>query len=175
MGSNKALLDWHGKPFVAHIIERLQAQVEHIAINTNTAVDFAQFGLPLIADATTERRGPLAGILAALNYSTTDWTLIVPCDNPLLSLQLVDRLREALECEPRELAYAFGGHDNHYLYALMRTELRDRLAAFMRGDDFAVRHWYATLLATRVDFGDQADCFRNFNHAEDLAQLPPNT
>lgn len=172
MGRDKALLEWRDRPFVAHIIERLQSQVEHIVINTNAADDFAQFGLPLMSDATTERRGPLAGIMAALTVSSTAWTLIVPCDNPLLSTQLVERLSASIAQARSDIAYACSNHDNHYLYALMRTDLREPLAAFMRGDDYAVRHWYATLNASRVDFSDQADCFRNINSAEELAQLP---
>lgn len=173
MGSDKALLEWRGQPFVTHIIERLQSQVGHIAINTNSAIDFTQFELPLIADATKERRGPLAGVLAALNYSATAWTLIVPCDNPLVSAQLVTRLLAAVEHQQSDIAYACSDHDNYYLYALMRTELRDSLAAYMHGNDYAVRHWYATLNASRVDFSDEADCFRNINSTDDLARLPP--
>lgn len=173
MGRDKALLEWRGRAFMAHIVERLQVQVGQIAINTNCPTDFVEFGLPLISDATKERRGPLAGMLAALNYSSTAWTLIVPCDNPSVSAQLAARLFTAIEHEQSDIAYASSDHDNHYLYALMRTELRDKLALFMHGTDYAVRHWYATLNASRVDFSDQADCFRNINSAEDLTQLPP--
>ena len=172
MGADKALLTWQQRPFVAHIVERLQAQVDRIAINTNTPTDFAQFGLPLITDATSERCGPLAGIAAALNYSATMWTLVVPCDNPLLSPQLVTRLRAALENEQTDLAYACSNSDNHYLYALIRSDLRTQLATFLRARDYAVRHWYATLRASRVDFSDQPEHFRNINNAAELAQLP---
>jgi molybdenum cofactor guanylyltransferase len=171
MGRNKALLEWQGRPFVAHIAERLRTQVGRVAINTNAAAEFAQFGLPLVADATTEKRGPLAGILAALNYSSSEWTLVVPCDNPLISTQLVDRLLDVIEQEGSDIAFATSEHDNHYLYALMRTELRGALTVFMSGADFAVRHWYATQHVSRVDFSDEADCFRNINTAEDLALL----
>lgn len=171
MGRDKALLTWRGRPFVAHIIERLQTHVGDIAINTNAATEFTQFRLPLIADATAERRGPLAGILAALNYSSSEWTLIVPCDNPLLSPLLIDRLLEAVERDGSDIAFATSEHDNHYLYALMRTELRSALTAFMSGTDYAVRHWYASQHVSRVDFSDEADCFRNINTAEDLALL----
>lgn len=174
MGSDKALLEWHDRPFISHIVESLQPHVRHIAINTNSPADFAHVGLPLIGDATKERRGPLAGLMAALNYSRTDWTLIVPCDNPLLSPQLIDRLYAATQREHTDLAYAYSGDDNHYLYVLMRTQLRDHLATFMRGTDFAVRHWYATMRTTRVDFTDRAECFRNINNAADLAQLHSN-
>ena len=171
MGSNKALLQWQERPFIAHIIESLTAQVDYIAINTNAPAEFAPFGIPLIADATAERCGPLAGIMAALDYSATALTLVVPCDNPSLSPQLASRLFAALETEQTELAYACGGGDNHYLYALMRTSLRENLVAFLRAEDYAVRHWYATLHTTPVDFSDQPEHFRNINNAEELALL----
>lgn len=171
MGSNKALLQWQERPFIAHIIECLTAQVDYIAINTNSPVEFEQFGIPLIADTIAERCGPLAGIMAALGYSASVLTLIVPCDNPLLSPQLVARLFAALETEQTELAYACGGGDNHYLYALIRTSLRDNLAEFLRTEDYAVRHWYATLRVSQVDFSDQPEHFRNINSAEELARL----
>jgi molybdenum cofactor guanylyltransferase len=171
MGTDKALLTWKERPFVEHIVACLRAQVDRIAINTNTPADFTQFGLPLIADATIERCGPLAGIAAALHDSSTALTLIVPCDNPLLSPQLLARLLAALESEQTDLAFACSSGDSHYLYALMRSDLHDNLAGFLRDHDYAVRHWYATLRASRVDFSDQPEYFRNINSAEELALL----
>ena len=173
MGHDKALLPWQGRPFVEHIVECLRAQVDRIAINTNTPADFAQLGLPLIADPTAERCGPLAGIMAALNYSSTALTLVVPCDNPLLSPQLVTRMLAALEGEQTDLAYAFSNGDSHYLYALMRSDLRDNLSVFLRAHDYAVRRWYATLRTSRIDFSDQAEHFCNINSAEELTLLRP--
>lgn len=173
MGHDKALLAWQGRPFIAHIVEHLQTQVDRIVINTNSPEDFAQFGLPLLVDITAQRCGPLAGIMAALSDSATALTLVVPCDNPLLSPHLVARLFAALEREDVDLAYACSDNDNHYLYALMRTDLRDKLAAFLDAKDYAVRRWYATLRVSRVDFSDQPGYFRNINSVEALAQLPP--
>ncbi len=172
MGRDKALLEWRGRPFVVHIVEALCPHVEQIAINTNTPAAFRELGLPLVADASQEHRGPLAGIQAALNFSTTPWTLIVPCDNPLLSTQLIDRLCAAIDNDRSDIAYACCNADHHYLYALLRTSLRDQLSAFMRAGDYAVRRWYATLRTSQVDFSDQANCFRNINSAADLATLP---
>lgn len=172
MGTNKALLRWHERTFIEHTVECLQAQLDRIVINTNSPSEFTQFNLPLIADATVERCGPLAGILAALNYSPTALTLVVPCDNPLLSPQLVARMLATFESEQTDLAYACSTGDNYYLYALMRSDLHANLAAFLRMEDYAVRHWYATLRVSRVDFSDQLEHFRNINNAEELAQLP---
>jgi molybdenum cofactor guanylyltransferase len=187
MGQNKALLTWRERPFVTHIIECLQQQVDHIAINTNSPQAFAHFGLPLIADGTAAHCGPLSGIAAALNYSnSTDhsnypnynssaaFTLVIPCDNPLLSPHLVRRLFVALESERTDLAYAFSNGDSHYLYALIRNELHNNLTTFLLNRDYAVRHWYATLRTSLVDFSDQPEYFRNINSVEELAQLFQN-
>ena len=171
MGTDKALLDWRGRPFLAHIIDALRPQVDGIVINGPATPALMRFGLPLIADASAERRGPLAGIMAALDFGATEFILVVPCDNPLLSPHLAARLRAALEREGSDVAYAGSGSDNHYLYALMRTDLRDALATFLRAGDYAVRHWYATLRATRVDFSAEPEHFRNVNDAGGLASL----
>ncbi|HEY3699763.1 MAG TPA: molybdenum cofactor guanylyltransferase MobA [Spongiibacteraceae bacterium] len=171
MGQDKALLMWQQRPFIAHIIERLQAQVGRIAINTNSPQAFADFGLPLIADEFSESRGPLAGIAAALNYSSARLTLIVPCDNPQLSPQLTARLQTAMESENADLAYARSGGDKHYLHALMRSDLRIDLNNFLLANDYAVHRWYATLRSTCAEFDDQPENFRNINRAADLTQL----
>ena len=171
MGRDKALLEWRGQTFIAHVIDRLRQQVDHIAINTNNAEGFAHFALPIVSDSTDERRGPLAGIQAALQFNRSELTLIVPCDNPQISPELVSRLLAALEREDADLAYACSNGDSHYLYALMYTNLRDRLTVFLKQRDFAVRHWYATLRTARVDFSDAAEYFRNLNAPEDLQRL----
>lgn len=171
MGQDKALLMWQQRPLIAHIVECLQAQVERIAINTNSPQAFADFGLPMIADEFSESRGPLAGIAAALNYSSTRLTLIVPCDNPLLSSQLTARLQAAMKSEQADLAYARSGGDKHYLHALIRTGLRAHLTNFLQAHDYAVHRWYATLRSACADFDDQPENFRNINCAADLTQL----
>lgn len=176
MGRNKALLHWHGRPFLAHIIDALQRQAAHIAINAPSTNEFSQFRLPLVADHLAARCGPLAGIMAALDYSTTAFTLVVPCDNPRIAPQLAARLGAALAHEDCDLAYACtrvdnGAGDNHYLYALMRTSLRDSLADFLLREDYAVRRWYATLRASAVDFSAEPHYFCNINSTDDFAQL----
>lgn len=171
MGEDKALLLWRERPFVAHIVDHLRPRVATVAINTNAAAAFAPLNLPLLEDSFAERRGPLAGILTALDYSATTLTLIVPCDNPLLSPQLIERLQAAFAADTIDLAYARVGDDHYYLYALLRSDLRARLRDYLRGGDFAVRHWYATLKTRAVDFSDQPQYFRNINCAEDLAQF----
>jgi molybdenum cofactor guanylyltransferase len=170
---DKSLLLWRGRPFIAHIVARLGPQVSHIAINSNTpSVTLQSLGLPLLADPFIDRRGPLAGILAGLNYSKTALTLFVPCDNPMIPDNLLQRLISALNSNNADIAYATCTDDQHYLYALIRSHLRDNLARHLSHGDFAVRRWFAGEKAIAVDFDDRAECFLNINTPADLARLP---
>lgn len=170
---DKALLQWRGRTFIEHIVARLSPQVSRIAINSNTtSASLQALGLPLLPDPFAERRGPLAGILAGLNFSETALTLFVPCDNPLLPDDLLARLLTSLTVNDADIAYASCAGDRHYLYALMRSELRTSLQRFLQQGDFAVRHWYAGVKAVAVDFDDAADRFININTPDDLARLP---
>jgi molybdopterin-guanine dinucleotide biosynthesis protein A len=170
MQADKAQLLWRGRPFIEHIIERLQPQVDAIAINCNEQDLYRRFNIPLLPDPFAQRRGPLAGILAGLHFSATPLTLFVPCDNPLLAPDLVQRCHDALN--NADLVYARSGGNNHYLYALMRSYLRDSAADYLQQGNFAVHRWYATQRCHAVDFDDSPEYFRNFNRPEDLLLLP---
>lgn len=169
---DKAWLHWRQRPFIAHIVERLQPQVTRLAISTNNADRFDSLGLPLLADPFAEPRGPLAGILAGLEYCGSDLALFTPCDNPLVSTVLAQRLTAALERADADIAYAFSAASDHYLYALIRPQLLTSLRAFLNDGESAVRRWYAGERVCRVDFDDQAGCFLNINRPDDLQQLP---
>lgn len=170
---DKALLQWRGRTFIEHIIANLSQQVSGIAINSNAnSTALHALGLPLLPDPFVDRRGPLAGVLAGLNFSKTALTLFVPCDNPLLPDDLLTQLLTALTANNADIAYASCTGDGHYLYALMRTDLRTNLERFLQNGDFAVRHWYAAVNAVSVDFSAEADRFININTPDDLALLP---
>lgn len=170
---DKALLQWRGRSFIDHIVARLSPQVSCIAINSNaTSAPLQALGVPLLPDPFVERRGPLAGILAGLNFSKTELTLFVPCDNPLLPDDLLAQLLTSLTSNNADIAYASCAGDRHYLYALMRSDLRNSLERYLQNGDFAVRHWYAGENAIAVNFDAAADRFININTPDDLSRLP---
>ena len=88
-GGDKPLLDLAGKPVLAHVLGRLTPQLPHIIINSNSPPDrFAAFGLPVVADDQDGFLGPLAGILAGLDYAARNYrhclyVLSVAGDTPL--------------------------------------------------------------------------------------------
>jgi molybdopterin-guanine dinucleotide biosynthesis protein A len=98
-GRHKALLEVRGKPLLQHVIDRLQPQVSSLSLSVERAgAPLAMFGLPQVADARPGFRGPLGGLLALLEALPADaeHLLLVPCDAPLLPLDLGRRLAERL-------------------------------------------------------------------------------
>lgn len=170
-GQHKALLPWRDRPFIAHIVERLQPQVAALAISSNRAELFADLRLPVVADPFADQRGPLAGMLAGLRFSRTPQVLFAPCDNPHLSPHLAARLAQALQDTDVDIAYAVTGSDEHYLYALMRTNLAAGIERFLQAGNSAVRQWYALHRCRQVRFDDEAAHFININSPADLSQL----
>lgn len=96
-GADKGLVDYRGRPLIAHVIDALRGQVGRMLISANrNAGAYAAFGWPLAGDSRTGFQGPLAGIEAGLARVETPWVLIVPCDLPGLPSDLLERLSAGL-------------------------------------------------------------------------------
>lgn len=96
-GGDKAFAALAGKPLLAHVIERVQPQVQALALCVATASrDIEAFGLQQLTDPLPGHQGPLGGLLSALRHFSAShhWLLLAPCDAPFLPLNLAARLRE---------------------------------------------------------------------------------
>ena len=99
-GRDKAFVTLDGRPMVAHVIARLEPQVSRIAINSNGDPSAFTSSHPILSDSIEDHPGPLAGILAAMDWALTlksDWVVTVATDTPFIPANLVDRLIRALE------------------------------------------------------------------------------
>jgi molybdenum cofactor guanylyltransferase len=169
-GVDKGLVDLDGRPMVAHALERLAPQVGAILINANqNAGRYAAFGYPVVPDAVGGYAGPLAGLHAGLLRTATGYAATVPCDSPYLPLDLVARLRAALDARGSALAVARTFDQPHPVFCLCRSEVLPHLAAFLAAGGRKIDAWYATLEVVEVAFDDEADAFRNINTAGELA------
>jgi molybdopterin-guanine dinucleotide biosynthesis protein A len=149
-GADKALLPLAGRPLLGHVLARLAPQCAAVAISANgDPARFARFGLPVIPDEEPAfSAGPLAGILAGLDYACTrEFTCVVsvPTDTPFLPPDLVARLERAREAATAPLAIAASGGRRHFAIGLwsvaLRTDLRTALAGSLRrAEDFVVHH-----------------------------------
>jgi len=95
MGTDKGLLLFENKPFIQHSIDALKPLVSEIIIVSNNK-DYNVFGFKRVEDA-IENAGPLAGIYSGLNESKTDYNLVLSCDIPLISSEILEKLINAID------------------------------------------------------------------------------
>lgn len=167
-GADKALLRLAGRPLVAHVAERLEPQVERLAVSANgDAGRLAFLHLPVLPDDGSH--GPLSGILSALDWAAPQGATHVvsaPTDAPFLPPDLTPRLLLAGEATGCALARSAG--NDHPTFGLWPVTLRDALRAFLAsGANPRVRAFADAHRAARADFPDDG-AFRNLNTPEDL-------
>ena len=164
-----------GRPMVAWVRDRLAPKVDRILVNANRNLDaYGAFGDRVIPDSITGFAGPLAGLHEGLSRAGTPLVVTVPCDSPLLPLDLVARLHAALEHDAAhraDLAVARTGDQPHPVFCLARRTLLPDLAAYLAGGGRKIDAWYARLRAVEVRFDDCPDAFSNVNTPEELAAL----
>jgi molybdopterin-guanine dinucleotide biosynthesis protein A len=172
-GGDKGLLRLDRQPMLAHVIARIRPQVSEIAINANgDAGRFHQFRLPVMADTIAEFPGPLAGILAGLIWARSlcpqaNHTLTVPCDTPLLPLDLVHRLSGKLERSGADVAVARDADTIHPVIGLWSAALTERLTHAVTKDGVRSVNRFLEQCRTDEVIFEHAD-FRNINTPDDL-------
>ena len=170
MGADKALVPLAGRPLIAHVLDRLEPQVERVLISANGDPSrFAGFGCPVVADAAPQ--GPLSGVLAALSVASdagATHLVSTPVDTPFLPGDLVPQLLLAAEASSGGLALAADATGDHPATALWPVALAPALAAFLASGEAKVTRFTAALGAARAQFPDPR-AFLNLNTPEDLS------
>ena len=163
-GKDKGLVKFADKPLIQSVIEKILPQVEHIIINANrNTSDYEAFGYQVISDAVNDFQGPLAGFMAAMEFVTTKYIVFVPCDGPMLSDELVNRLARQLLKDNADIAVAHDGHRMQPVYVLISTHLKHSLEQYLLSNKRKIDQWYANHRVTIVDFSDTPDTFININ------------
>ena len=169
---DKGLIQLQQKPLIAHVIARLKPQVDEILINANREImQYEAFGLPVLQDENMVFLGPLAGFSLGLQHGKHDYVLTVPCDSPLLPLDLAQRLMAALLEHLADIAVASSDSNAHPVFCLMRKTVLPSLMDYLAKDNRKVSTWQKGLRYVEVDFQKSADAFVNLNTFEDLAGL----
>jgi molybdopterin-guanine dinucleotide biosynthesis protein A len=177
-GGDKPLRKIGGRTILARVVARLEPQCQCVAINANgDRRRLASFGLPVIADGVKDHPGPLAGILAALDWAAENrpnatWVFTAPGDCPFLPRDLVARLGQALIAENAEIAVAASGGRSHPVIGLWSVALRDALRPALTAEGLRkVGQWAARYQLAVVDWPPEPfDPFFNVNTVGDLAE-----
>jgi molybdopterin-guanine dinucleotide biosynthesis protein A len=176
-GGDKPLATLGGETLLARAIARLAPQCDELILNANgDPARFKPFGLTVVADTVPGFAGPLAGVLAALDWTAAnrtevEWVVSAPTDCPFLPRDLGARLHRARQDEHAQLAVAASGGRSHPVVALWPIALRNELRrALTIEDERKVDRFTARYkLATASWSTDPIDPFFNVNTADDLA------
>ncbi|WP_312015025.1 molybdenum cofactor guanylyltransferase MobA [Bradyrhizobium sp. AUGA SZCCT0160] len=177
-GGDKPMRTIGGRTILDRVIARLQPQCDGLILNANgDPARFAAFGLPVIADGVADFPGPLAGILAALDWAAANrpevkWVLSAAADCPFLPRDLVSRLVGAMRDENAELAVAVSDGQSHPVIGLWSVALREQLRhALVVEDVRKIDRWTARYrLATVTWPVEPLDPFFNANTMDDIAE-----
>ena len=177
-GGDKPMRKIAGRTILQRVIDRLAPQCSGLIINANgDPARFAAFGLPVVADDVADYPGPLAGILAALDWTAanrpdTKWVLSAAGDCPFLPRDLVARLEQARAAENAELAVASSGGQVHPVIGLWSVPLRSELRhALVEEDVRRIDRWTARYPLATVEWPTEPlDPFFNANTVEDIME-----
>lgn len=187
-GGDKGLLPLANGTLLDHVIERLGPQVAGIALNANGDLRrFDVFGLPVLPDSIEGYAGPLAGVLAGLDWAASqgaDSIVSVAADTPFFPTDLVDRLSAAAEGQTHPLVLAAtpredgeetksmsrSGLIRHPTFGLWPVALRDDLRAALQDGLRKVVIWTSQHDGREAVFDNAGDPFFNVNTPEDLTR-----
>ncbi len=178
-GGDKCLLPLGESTLLDHVLARIAPQVESLVLNANgDPARFANYGQPVVADSIGGFAGPLAGVLAGMDWAAENGfshIVSVAADSPFFPSRLVSGLRFACEAAGARLAMVHsprpgGGYFRQPTFALYDVALRGNLRAALHAGVRKVIEWAEPLGCAPIvfeGFGEAA--FFNINTPEDLA------
>jgi molybdopterin-guanine dinucleotide biosynthesis protein A len=177
-GGDKPMRQIGGRTILDRVIARLQPQCSEMVLNANgDPARFASFGLPVIADTVADFPGPLAGILAALDWAAAHrpgvaFMLSAAADCPFLPRDLVARLDQARADQDAQLAVAASGGQSHPVIGLWSISLRDELRQALVVEGVRkIDRWTARYKLATVSWPTEPlDPFFNANTIDDIAE-----
>ena len=177
-GADKPLIAIGGAPILDRVLARLAPDCVQMILNANgDAGRFASYRLPVVADDVPGFAGPLAGVLAGLDWAADNLPGIAflasaPADCPFLPHDLVWRLHAARIAQGTELACAQSGGRRHPVVGLWPLTLRDDLRqALVREGLRKIETWTARHGVALAEWpAEPIDPFFNVNTPEDAAE-----
>lgn len=171
-GGDKGLLPLGPGTILDEVIARFAPQVAGLALNANgDAARFAPLGLPVIPDSIEGHPGPLAGVLAGLDWAAgqgADAIVTVAADTPFFPLDLVPRLQLAAEGMAHPLALAATPDGRQPTFGLWPVALRDDLRGALRDGLRKVVMWTDRHDGREALFDEPGEPFFNVNTPDDL-------
>jgi molybdopterin-guanine dinucleotide biosynthesis protein A len=177
-GGDKARIAIGGVTILQRVLACVTPQCARLVINANgDPTRFADTRLPVVADSVPDFAGPLAGILAGLDWTAAhaaecEWMASVPGDCPFLPRDLVARLHAVRSAAATPLACASSGEWRHPVVGLWPVALREDLRRALLAEGLRkIEIWTARHGVAVADWAaEPVDPFFNVNTPEDAAR-----
>lgn len=176
-GGDKGLIRLGGRLVLDHVLDRLKPQVSQVMLNANgDPARFADYGLPVVPDSVEGFAGPLAGVLAGLEWARdntqAEWVATAATDTPFFPVDFVTRMLAAIEAACADMACAASDGRHHPVFGLWPVRLAaDLRHALVEEDVRKVDLWTARHKLVAVEFAAEPhDPFFNVNRPEDVEE-----
>ena len=179
-GGDKSLLTLGGQPVLSRVINRLRPQVSEILLNANgDPARFADYDLPVLPDSLPDFPGPLAGVLAGLDWAADQGhshIISAAADTPFFPADLVAKLQEAAQKQNKPIALAATPHPKRGplrqpTFGLWPTDLRHDLRAALQDGLRKIVAWTDQHGTALAEFPlAPYDPFFNLNTPEDMIE-----
>lgn len=167
MGQDKGLMTFNGIPMILNIINTLKKlKIPTIIISNQDGYDV--FELPVYPDIIKDK-GPMGGIHAALSKSSSSKNLIISCDTPLITPNILEKLID--NCDKTDVTLAQYGEQLHPLIAVYDKSLVSHFEKKLHNNQLKLRRSFTGLNIRKIDFKNDnisPEVFNNLNTKEEF-------
>lgn len=172
MGEDKGLVFFRGKLMIEHVInvlEELSVPIIIIANNDN----YNQFGYPVYSDIFSDK-GPAGGIHTGLTHAKTETNIIISCDSPLITSQIIEKLLK--EHKDHQITLPQINGKTHPLIGIYEKSTLESFQSNIEKEELKLRVINSTLNTLELEFKEESiintkDCFSNINTKTELKHL----
>jgi len=178
MGADKALIDYHGRPLLAHVIDTLRPLSDDVIVVANRSAVYGPIvdarGARLVPDYDPPS-GPLGGLAAGLAAMEHDLAIVVACDMPLLNPDLLRYLIE--RAAGVDAAVPLTGQEFEPLHAAYRRSCLPAIRRRLANDQRRVVSFFGDVRVIAVPEAEwrlidpDGQSLSNLNTPDDLARL----
>lgn len=164
-GHDKGLYLYQGQPLITHALSAFSNSVTDIVISANRNLDqYAAFGYQVVDDGNDKFKGPLTGLHAALKHCQQEQVLVMSCDMPLLSDNLLQMFDFSSDVDI-QIASVDG---RMQLFFLMNKSLLPALSNYLEAGEKRVMRWVESHSHCILDCSADRHLFKNFNDIADF-------
>lgn len=170
MGEEKGLIRFQGKSFMHWILESVYPINSNPVLVTGNPA-YRKFGLEMISDLIADK-GPLGGIYTALNHSTSDLTLILSCDIPKITVEVLSHLVEKSQVSRNKITFLSDGKNDYPLIGIYPKLILKHIETSILSGRLKLRQFVENQPHQRIILNsDQHESLENINTKDQLHSL----